>query len=655
MGAARIQRGLLLLSALAAPAAAQERELPVAVRVQDAAGRVAWLRLPRPAFALEPGRTLHETLAPGAFTATLVWAHSGPPATLRLALEADVPARLRVADRQVGDDPLAVAPGTRFVLEVEGRSGGRVQVQTRDASGRATPVRGAECAPVPGPWDPEAERSFMLRAAGARLFRDLRCIACHLPPGEPTQAHRMPQPENAGSGQPLASLRGRVRPEYVFEWLLAPARVMPGAKMPALGTADAMGVRARYAVARHLAGAPAPIPVPTQPLESVARGAERFTAIGCTACHAVPGARVEPGQVGLEHVAQKWLRGADLAGFLLDPLRLLPAGTMPRMGLTRAEAEDLAAYLFESTRARAPFRMPDLHLTDDEVAAEAHMVMEVRNCAACHEVAALRPGARTGALRPIASGCMVQGEVAETVPARHRDALDPRQRAALAEYLRGPALPWQGVAPARDVLAAVAMHRCEECHGDAGRARFTERPPRLFDLGERLQVEWLDAVFAGARGARPWLELRMPVFASHATATLGEGLAALCGEPRAEAVQRAADPRVADAGRVLVGARGLDCVLCHGFAGAPPRAGGRGQRGIDLDLVPVRVRRTWFHRHLDDPVRTLPESGMPPPWPEGRLRSDLPGGDVRRQQEAIWDYLSVGRNPAPEGLGDKGR
>lgn len=78
-------------------------------------------------------------------------------------------------------------------------------------------------------------------------------------------------------------------------------------------------------------------------------------AYGCTACHVIPGIRAPRGIVGpqLGGLAQRPFIAGQLpntidvlAAFLQDPPSLVPATGMPNVGLSRAHARDIAAYLY---------------------------------------------------------------------------------------------------------------------------------------------------------------------------------------------------------------------------------------------------------------------------------------------------------------------
>jgi cytochrome c2 len=89
------------------------------------------------------------------------------------------------------------------------------------------------------------------------------------------------------------------------------------------------------------------------------RGARAIPQYGCTSCHAIPGIVGRPVRVGPP------LRGIDLRNYLggvlpntpdnmvrwlLDPPAVDPKTAMPNLGLTPADAADIAAYLYTLNR-----------------------------------------------------------------------------------------------------------------------------------------------------------------------------------------------------------------------------------------------------------------------------------------------------------------
>ena len=84
------------------------------------------------------------------------------------------------------------------------------------------------------------------------------------------------------------------------------------------------------------------------------RGRARIAEYGCVSCHAIPGVRGPGARVGppLRHLASRaYLAGvlpntpANLVRWLRAPPAIAPRTAMPDMGLSEADARDIAAYL----------------------------------------------------------------------------------------------------------------------------------------------------------------------------------------------------------------------------------------------------------------------------------------------------------------------
>lgn len=85
------------------------------------------------------------------------------------------------------------------------------------------------------------------------------------------------------------------------------------------------------------------------------RGPKLITAFGCGGCHTVPGVRGANGNVGppLTRFGDRtYIAGmlrntpANLVRWIRDPQAVVPGNAMPNMGVTEAEARDIAAYLY---------------------------------------------------------------------------------------------------------------------------------------------------------------------------------------------------------------------------------------------------------------------------------------------------------------------
>jgi mono/diheme cytochrome c family protein len=80
-----------------------------------------------------------------------------------------------------------------------------------------------------------------------------------------------------------------------------------------------------------------------------------MTRYGCAGCHTIPGVRGARGRVGppLDGVARQVYVGGvvtntpdNLIRWIVDPRRIDPKSAMPATGISRAEARDVAAYLY---------------------------------------------------------------------------------------------------------------------------------------------------------------------------------------------------------------------------------------------------------------------------------------------------------------------
>ncbi len=85
------------------------------------------------------------------------------------------------------------------------------------------------------------------------------------------------------------------------------------------------------------------------------RGPALITAFGCANCHAVPGVKGADGNVGpplTRFGSRTYVAGmlrntpANLVRWLREPQSVIPGNAMPNMGITDAQARDIAAYLY---------------------------------------------------------------------------------------------------------------------------------------------------------------------------------------------------------------------------------------------------------------------------------------------------------------------
>jgi cytochrome c2 len=174
----------------------------------------------------------------------------------------------------------------------------------------------------------------------------------------------------------LTDLGARLRPAWVRDYLLHPhdlrpnlAQTMPRLKLSAEQARDI----ATYLTSTSTTpAAPAnPVVVSAEPAQ-IAHGKELLTARGCVGCHQVSGAGLaSPPKndpvvrtLGLApdlRFARERAEPATLARWLLDPTKVKRDAAMPNLGLSVADARDLAAFLsFGELQAMPPPRFERL-------------------------------------------------------------------------------------------------------------------------------------------------------------------------------------------------------------------------------------------------------------------------------------------------------
>jgi len=495
------------------------------------------------------------------------------------------------------------------------------------------------------------------RAVGTLLLEELRCASCH---------HQIPEVAPAAKGPDLADVGSRVAPQFLRRFLADPRATQPGTKMPDLMHALPADERDEIAEAlTHflVSQSPRSLAAGSFAERAVARGEDLFHTVGCVACHA-PGRppelsnetpRVERGSVDLGHVSEKY-GVAALSEFLFQPGLVRPAGRMPDLGLSRAEARDLACYLIGVDRGN----VPPLRVEPARVAA-GRQYFEAYSCAACHPLDGVQPSPSVPIGDP-RGGCL-DPEASEGVSF----SLNESQRAALLSALSEPA-----ATPSAEqrIASTLTAFNCIGCHvredyggvppdldpyfttdehdlGDDARL-----PPPLTLTGAKLQGEWMRKVIFDGASVRDYMFTRMPRFGEANLAHLPELLERADSgrvEPFEMPLPEGEEARIArEAGRELMGVRGLGCIACHDFNGTPSPT----HEGVDLINSTIRLRPDWFARFLIDPQGYRPGVVMPESWSGGiAAHTGILAGDTEAQIQALWYYLSQGRTARdPDGI-----
>jgi cytochrome c2 len=95
-------------------------------------------------------------------------------------------------------------------------------------------------------------------------------------------------------------------------------------------------------------------PAQPKPIGDAAKGKVAIDKYGCTACHLIPGVEGQHGMLApsLDHVGSRPVIARKLknepqamAAYIENPQASDPANTMPNLGVTPADARDIAAFL----------------------------------------------------------------------------------------------------------------------------------------------------------------------------------------------------------------------------------------------------------------------------------------------------------------------
>jgi mono/diheme cytochrome c family protein/glucose/arabinose dehydrogenase len=579
------------------------------------------------------------------------------------------------------DSPFVRAPGLyrihiRYQMPVEAPS--RIQLGWRGETFEREPLPAIRLKHVVREL-PEAAREESLAVLGREAVGRLGCARCH--------RQAFPGIGDPPPGPSLADLGARVQPSWLLQWLGDPAKVRAGARMPALFAADRRGFVERWLVAEHLLETTRPPRPPSATGGDHRAGKQAFIGLGCIACHGDAeqpgGGPADPERHVLTGLADR-LPPDHLAAFLEDPTSRYPDGRMPKLPVNATTARDIVAYLLMDARPTATSNMAPieeneiqqvlhrLRVTNRRAAGAA--LLREKGCARCHggigapEPASvpIGPGAESGRR----AGCL------DDKGPSPRFALDDATRRAIVAYLK-VARQERHPSPFAEGQRLLRHFKCHRCHArdgelstpleDMGRTLHVpflyrlpfQRTPRLTQVTRRLRREYLLlAIRDGVSGVRPdWYSYRMPSFGKHAEAIV-RGLAEADGDlpdDRENPPAASTDPTLAALGPALVGFEGYSCVSCHVWNGQSLAAVEPGTVGPELTSLTTRIRREWFDRFLDDPLRVYPATPMPSIFRRGEPASlsSVLHGDATQQKDALWAYLAQGKKatspkpPAP--------
>ena len=285
-------------------------------------------------------------------------------------------------------------------------------------------------------------------------------------------------------------------------------------------------------------------------------------------------------------------------------------------------------------------------------------------CVQCHDGGT--PSAFAGAA-PLLGLDATRGCLADPVPdAAPRFVLNSAEGTTLREVVSRARDLQAPLGAAAKVSHAMERLDCYACHSRDGRGGPTDLtnplftgdehaelgdqgriPPRLDGAGDKFRPDALVRILETGEKVRPYMNTRMPVFDPAALGPLASNFRAADHVPGHE-LEPAFSEESADTGRLLVGTTGVACIQCHTVSGKKSL----GVPAVDLPSMHRRLQPGWFLAFLNQPSAFTPLTRMMQFWlPGERIFPQYAGGDARKQQEAIWNYLSLGGSmPLPAGI-----
>lgn len=519
--------------------------------------------------------------------------------------------------------PLTLAKGAHAIYAsyrspAEGEA--RVRLLWSSPQFRDEPVPATAFRHLPGA---EQEAWAKVRA-GREVFIAAQCVKCHAPASR-SIGRDTATPELFEENSSFKDIGRRVDRAWLEKWI-----AQPEGFCPSVATAQAADVAAHLATLREAGGADVTVPADSA---SVAAGAELVEKLHLARW-------IEPLTKRRQHT------DAGLVALLASPAAYHTHTVFPDVKLAHDEAVKIAAFI----RSRQPAPV-SVALRGDAARGQA---VVAASCVACHD-GAISQGA-TVATPPAAPSLpptppleaivrtdwAVRGCVAESRGQAPDLRLTAAQKALLLAFRNADRDV--GIASLRRFSAweyagtQMKALDCAACHtGGAG-----EKIPDISLAGEKFEHAWLEALIAGKHPAktRPWLEARMPAFASRAS-HLALGLAARQGAPIAASPQApATSPEKIAVGARIAGTEGYSCIACHDAGSRKALQVFEGQ-GPNLRDAAGRLRYDYYQRWMHWPQRIAPTTIMPR-YTKDRTHavSDAHGGDdAERQFENVWQWM----------------
>jgi cytochrome c len=552
---------------------------------------------------------------------------------------------------------------------------------------------------------PETLTRDRLAERGRFVVEELSCVRCHQVGAGDAVGKGLAWRQ----GPDLAKVGERYQAAWIYQWLKDPRAVSPSSVMPAVFGTDAAGQAELYAVTRYLESLGGPVNAAAKPPkidDSIKRGKQLFSSVGCVACHPhTPAKVVVPDAPLLHHLVSdsgparqfplaaqgRKTTPARLAAFLQDPTKTDPSGRMPHLLLDGKDAADIANYLCFGVAAPAPPDLPSAPeaaavakafaaLVQDKEQRQAfdkldgpakirklgEKVVTARGCANCHSLTgggkmeaapfhsvtfdALKDptNAKKGCLADDAGG---RGAAPDFHLGSEREAV----RVFLARGTTGAGSP----SPPHAAKVALQRFNCLVCHSRDGEGGLT--PELATELRKYEKSENAEAISpptlsgVGHKLLTPWFRDvltkggRSRQWMALRMPQFGD---AHVGKlPEAVAALEGTEPSdkvpaVKLLPDLLKAGRQLigknNGYSCISCHDIAGIANG-GTRGPDLVKTSQHVRYDWYRRWLESAQRMDPGTKMPSIILDGKVMHDgVLGGNADAQAEAMWAYLSLG-------------
>ncbi len=517
---------------------------------------------------------------------------------------------------------------------------------------------------------------------GMALVQQLNCTACHQSSDAELQAQL-----NNNSAPLLGGFAQFVRAQWIQEWITDPHALNPQTTMPRMFHGKPGDEQQIQDLTHFLVSMGGPMEEIDVPLDSdmITTGLVNYHTIGCFACHGplaapneIPGGHGTTNTLPLREYAPLGrlafkTNTQNLAEFLRHSVLVRPNGRMPSMNLSELEAQSIATYLIAHDQQQHPRTLEPFEL-DHERAARGRDIFVANGCANCHAMGPFFPAVESTLTAPSLESLSAIAEPHGCIAPNAVDGLPhfpltSAQRALIAAFLHSLPHRKTNRVPHDQLALDIARLNCTACHqyhsergpelallpyfstiaeadlGDEGRI-----PPKLGDVGARLNPHWIHEVLTEAGTARPYMGVRMPQFGEANVGHLPELFAAAAGVAAEPDHGPTFPSEYASIGRELVGSKGLNCIQCHNVAGREST----GTPGPDLAHMAERLRYDNFAQWLHNPTLVRPGTRMPSFFVNGQSGiTDLLDGAADKQIDAIWAYLSQGEHlPLPEGLVD---